>query len=131
MPEDLTGVDAADASGQALPGLADLVANANAAAGFLKALAHDGRLLILCHLSTGAKSVTELETLLSSRQSAVSQHLARLRHEGMVQARRDGQAIYYSILDPRVARAVALLAELFCETPDEPVDRQEDGRRGR
>ncbi len=92
----------------------DLLPRAEAAASFLKALGHEGRLMILCHLTSGAKSVTELETLLSSRQSAVSQQLARLRLEGLVTARRQGQTIYYSISDARVADTVALLARLFC-----------------
>jgi ArsR family transcriptional regulator len=90
-----------------------LVAQANDAANFLKALGHDGRLTILCHLRTGPKSVTELENLLSSRQAVVSQQLARLRLEGLVSARREGQAIYYSILDPKVGETIALLARLF------------------
>lgn len=90
-----------------------LTARAPEAATFLKAMGHDGRLLILCHLCEGPKSVTELENLLDQRQAAVSQQLARLRLEGMVSARREGQAIYYSILDPRVREAVALLARLF------------------
>ncbi len=104
--------DAADA-------LPSLVARASDAASFLKALGHDGRLLILCHLSAGPKSVTELETLLDSRQAAVSQQLARLRLEGLVSARRDGQAIYYSILDPRVFDALALLERLFRDPAQE------------
>ena len=62
----------------------DMLAQAQAAACFLKALAHEGRLMILCHLSSGEKSVTELEHLLQSRQAAVSQQLARLRMEGIV-----------------------------------------------
>lgn len=95
---------------------------ANEAATFLKALGHEGRLMILCHLASGPKSVTELENLLSSRQAAVSQQLARLRLEGLVSARRDGQAIYYSILDPKVERTVALLAEMFCPADDEKRD---------
>ena len=57
---------------------------ATAASNFLKAISHEGRLMILCHLSTGEKSVTELETLLSARQAAVSQQLTRLRLEGLV-----------------------------------------------
>lgn len=85
------------------------------AANFLKALAHEGRLMILCHLSSGPKSVTELENLLASRQAAVSQQLARLRLEGLVSARRDGKAIYYSLQDPKVIRAVALIYDLFCD----------------
>lgn len=93
--------------------LDDLVGQANEVATFLKALGHDGRLTILCHLHGGAKSVTELENLLSSRQAVVSQQLARLRLEGLVSARRDGQAIYYSILDPKVAAMIETLARLF------------------
>lgn len=91
-----------------------MLAEAEAAAAFLKALAHGGRLMILCHLSNGERSVTELEQLLASRQSAVSQQLARLRQEGLVSARRDGKTIWYSIADPKVGRAVALLYDMFC-----------------
>lgn len=87
------------------------------ASNFLKALAHEGRLMILCHLSSGPKSVTELEHLLASRQAAVSQQLARLRLEGLVAARRDGKAIYYSLQDPKVIRTVALVYDMFCN-PD-------------
>mgnify|MGYP002630930512 FL=1 len=90
-----------------------LVEQANEAANFLKTLGHDGRLTILCHLMTGPKSVTELEALLSARQAVVSQQLARLRLENLVRARRDGQAIFYSILDPKIAPAIRLLATLF------------------
>ena len=92
----------------------DLTAQADEAAGYLKALAHEGRLMILCHLLDGEKSVTELESLLASRQAAVSQQLARLRFEGLVKARRDGKAIYYSLSDPKTARMIGLLNELFC-----------------
>ncbi|HPE24466.1 ArsR/SmtB family transcription factor [Albidovulum sp.] len=97
--------------------LGALVGRAQEAATFLKAFGHDGRLTILCHLKSGPKSVTELENLLSSRQAVVSQQLARLRLEGLVSARREGQAIYYSILDPRVLEMVNLLSRLFCD-PD-------------
>jgi len=106
------------------PAPLSLVARAPEAATFLKAMGHDGRLLILCHLCHGPKSVTELENLLDQRQAAVSQQLARLRLEGMVRARRDGQAIYYSILDPRVGAAIALLARLFHD-PAAEVDQTE------
>ncbi|RUS59798.1 ArsR family transcriptional regulator [Pseudorhodobacter sp. E13] len=91
-----------------------MMQNAFEAANFLKALAHEGRLMILCHLSSGPKSVTELENLLSSRQAAVSQQLARLRLEGLVSAQRDGKAIFYSLQDPKVVRAVALVYDMFC-----------------
>lgn len=85
------------------------------AATFLKALGHDGRLMILCHLISGPKSVSELENLLSSRQAVVSQQLARLRFEGIVSARREGQAIFYSILDPKARAMLLLLDKLFCQ----------------
>jgi ArsR family transcriptional regulator, virulence genes transcriptional regulator len=86
------------------------------AAGFLKAMAHEGRLMILCHLVKGEKSVTELENLLSSRQAAVSQQLARLRLEGIVDYRREGKAIFYTIKDPKVFKLINLLYEEFCKT---------------
>lgn len=93
----------------------DMLVQATAAANFLKALSHEGRLMILCHLSSGEKSVTELEHLLDSRQAAVSQQLARLRLEGLVSCRRDGKTIYYSIQDPKVSRTIALVYDMFCK----------------
>ena len=92
---------------------AGLIHQATEVANFLKAMGHDGRLTILCHLRTGPKSVTELENLLASRQAVVSQQLARLRLEGMVSARREGQAIFYSLLDPKVTALIEVLARLF------------------
>ncbi|SEM86518.1 transcriptional regulator, ArsR family [Pseudorhodobacter antarcticus] len=92
----------------------DLVKQAENASNFLKALSHEGRLMILCHLTSGEKSVTELETLLGSRQAAVSQQLARLRLEGLVSCRRDGKAIYYALSDPRAQRMMGLIHEMFC-----------------
>lgn len=99
------------ADAAALENMADC---AKEAAEFLKALGHEVRLLILCHLMTGEKSVSELEALLSMRQPAVSQQLMRLRLEGYVETRREGKAIYYSIRDERVMRMVAFLYETFC-----------------
>lgn len=92
----------------------DMIVQATAAAAFLKALSHEGRLMILCHLSAGEKSVTELEQLLGSRQAAVSQQLARLRLEGLVSCRRDGKAMFYSIQDPKVLRMISLVYDMFC-----------------
>lgn len=97
--------------------LDDMVQQAQSAATFLKALAHEGRLLILCYLSSGEKSVTELENLLGSRQAAVSQQLARLRLEGLVTCRREGKTIYYSLGDPRAERTIGLMYDLFCSQP--------------
>jgi DNA-binding transcriptional ArsR family regulator len=91
------------------------VENATTASNFLKAISHEGRLLILCHLVTGEKSVTELEELLAARQAAVSQQLSRLRLEGLVIPRRDGKAIYYRLADDRPRRMLELVYELFCE----------------
>jgi ArsR family transcriptional regulator len=95
----------------------DMNAKSEEAAAFLKALSHGGRLMILCHLAGGEKSVTELEGLLGTRQAAVSQQLARLRFEGLVSSRRDGKAIFYSVSDPRALRLVGVVHDLFCK-PD-------------
>lgn len=91
-----------------------IVDNATTASNFLKAVSHEGRLMILCHLVTGEKSVTELEELLSARQAAVSQQLSRLRLEGLVTPRREGKAIYYRLADDRPRRILELVYELFC-----------------
>jgi DNA-binding transcriptional ArsR family regulator len=96
------------------PKIDAMAARAQEAADFLKALAHEGRLQILCHLSNGEKSVTELEELLGARQAAVSQQLSRLRLEGLVSCRREGKAIFYSLEDPRVAQMVGTLYQVFC-----------------
>lgn len=105
-----------DGPGPAASGLQaeDMVQHAETASSFLKALSHEGRLMILCHLSTGEKSVTELETLLASRQAAVSQQLARLRLEGLVSYRREGKAIFYSLADERARRILELMHDMFC-----------------
>lgn len=99
----------------------EMVGNARRAAAFLKALAHEGRLMLLCHLASGEKSVTELETLLAARQSAVSQQLARLRLEGLVESRRDGKAIFYRLSDDRARKMIESLYAMFCapETAEE------------
>ena len=80
----------------------------------LKALAHEGRLLILCDLLHGEKSVGELEALLSRRQASVSQQLARLRLEGLLSTRRDGRTIYYAIANDRVRSIIGVLYASFC-----------------
>ncbi len=95
--------------------LDQMVENATRASNFLKAISHEGRLLILCHLVSGEKSVTELEDLLSARQAAVSQQLSRLRLEGLVVPRREGKAIFYRLADNRQRRMLEVVYELFCE----------------
>ena len=91
-----------------------MMSSACDASNMLKALSHEGRLMILCHLVTGEKSVTELEELLSARQAAVSQQLARLRLEGLVTPRRDGKTIYYSLTDERPKQILEVIYKLFC-----------------
>lgn len=94
-----------------------LMVSACDAANFLKAISHEGRLMILCHLASGEKSVTELERLLSARQAAVSQQLSRLRLEGLVHPRREGKVIYYSLADKRAAKILDVVYDLFCAEP--------------
>ncbi|PTV94673.1 ArsR family transcriptional regulator [Rhodobacter aestuarii] len=92
----------------------EMIGRARAASNLLKALAHEGRLMIMCYLASGEKSVTELENRLETRQAAVSQQLARLRLEGLVTSRREGKTIYYSLSDPRAAQVVQTVYEQFC-----------------
>ena len=97
--------------------VSEMARSAESAAAYLKTLAHEGRLMILCHLGSGEKSVGELEELLDTRQAAVSQMLARLRDEGLVMTRRDGKTIYYSLADENTYEVIGLLYRLFC-SPD-------------
>ncbi|MHA3916129.1 ArsR/SmtB family transcription factor [Halovulum sp. GXIMD14793] len=100
--------------------LEKIVSNATMAAEFLKALGQESRLLILCYLLTGEKSVTEMERFLSARQAAVSQQLARLRLQGLVKSRRVGKTIFYSLTDDRPRRIIEIIYDMFCA--DEPAD---------
>ena len=99
-----------------LDALVDKATNASA---FLKAISHEGRLMILCHLVSGEKSVTELEDLISARQAAVSQQLSRLRLEGLVIPRRDGKTIYYRLADDKPKRVLEVVYDLFCNSENE------------
>ena len=91
-----------------------LAVKAKEASNFLKALAHQSRLMILCILCEGEKSVTELEHLLALRQPTVSQQLARLRADGLVNARRDGKTIYYSLASDDVRVIIDAVHRVFC-----------------
>ncbi len=93
----------------------EMLENARTAARFLKALSQESRLLILCHLASGEKSVTELEEFLSARQAAVSQQLARLRLEGLVTFRREGKTIYYRLGNEEVRQMLETIYDLFCK----------------
>lgn len=88
--------------------------SAESAAELLKTLSHSGRLMILCNLADGEKSVSELEDVLETRQAAVSQQLARLRKDKLVQFRRDGKTVYYSLADNRARQVIELLYRLYC-----------------
>ena len=92
----------------------EMVSNARAASDFLKAIAHEHRLLILCILSEGEKSVRELELRLNMRQPSVSQQLARLRAERLVATRRDGKTIYYSLASDNARELIAVIYRMFC-----------------
>jgi DNA-binding transcriptional ArsR family regulator len=99
------------------PGFEQMAEHAKQASAFLKALSHESRLLILCLLSEGEKTVTELEQLLSLRQSSVSQQLARLRLDGLVRPKRCGKAVCYSLANDDVGLILGTLRGLFCKRP--------------
>lgn len=91
-----------------------MAGNAKSASDFLKALAHENRLMILCILAEGEKSVSELEEILSLRQPTVSQQLARLRADGLVSARRNGKAIYYNLASQEARTIIGAIYDVFC-----------------
>ena len=92
----------------------EMLEGAAQAADFLKTLANENRLLILCHLSEGDMSVSELESALDLRQPTLSQQLARLRSDNMVGTRRDGKTIYYHLASDEVGQMLELMYGLFC-----------------
>ena len=95
--------------------VSDLADNATDAAALLKALSNEHRLLVLCHLAAeGELPVGALVERLGLSQSALSQHLAKLRGEGLVVFRREAQTLHYRVADPRAERLLALLHEMFC-----------------
>lgn len=94
------------------------------AADFLKALANPNRLMILCFLRDGEFSVGELEDKLDLRQPTLSQQLARLREDNLVDTRRDGKQIYYSLSNENVRRTIALLDDMFCSGAMAEIEQQ-------
>jgi len=107
----------------ALMNIADLQSNARRASTLLKAMSNERRLLILCYLTEGEKSVGELEELVDLSQSALSQHLARLRRDKLVRTRRSAQNIYYSLNGHEAQTVMATLHGLYCV----PGARKDDG----
>jgi DNA-binding transcriptional ArsR family regulator len=95
--------------------LSDFAARAGEVAGVLKALANRARLMVLCKLvEHGEMRVGELADEIGASQSALSQHLARMREEGLVAFRRDGQVLFYRVADPRCEALLATLHKLYC-----------------
>jgi len=90
-----------------------LAQNASSAAVLLKMIANQHRLLVLCQLVTGEHSAADLLAGSTLSQSALSQHLSKLREHGLVTTRRDGLSIYYSIADPAVTQIMTTLAEIY------------------
>lgn len=95
-----------------------LLQKARSASTLLKAMANERRLLILCYLGVGERSVGELERHVGLSQSALSQHLAKLRNDGLVSTRRSGQTIYYSLRGFEARRILDTLYTLYCESAD-------------
>ncbi len=97
--------------------IGEMHAHAGEAAGFLKALGNEQRLMILCSLLTGPLSVGELNERVDLSQSALSQHLALLREAGLVETRREAQSIYYSLPAGPVTQIMAVLQDIYCPVP--------------
>ena len=92
----------------------ELRSRAGEVASFLKSIANDRRLIILCELVKGERTVGELEAVAGLSQSALSQHLARLREARLVKTRRESQSIYYSLADTGVSKVIGVLHDVYC-----------------
>lgn len=104
-----------DGASSPLAQIARLEAKAGEAADFLRLLANEKRLLVMCQLMVrGELDVTSLARAVGLSQSALSQHLARLREEGLVTYRREAQTLHYRLADPRVGRVLATVKDVFC-----------------
>ena len=96
------------------PDLSEMRNSARTVTALLRALANEDRLLLLCQMTTGERSVGELETELDIRQPTLSQQLGVLRTEGLVTTRREGKRIFYSVADPKVLALLGTLHSLYC-----------------
>jgi len=94
--------------------LAQMQLHATDAAGLMKALGNESRLMILCSLADRERSVGELNDLVPLSQSALSQQLARLRRQGLVETRRESQQIFYALADGPADRVIHLLHDIYC-----------------
>ena len=95
-------------------GLEQFQQSAGEAARLLRSLSNEHRLMILCQIGDGEMQVSQLLACVGLSQSALSQHLARLRDDGLVATRRDGTAVFYRILDPAALKVIAVLADIYC-----------------
>ena len=93
--------------------IANLMPNVQRATRLLKLMASEHRLMILCRLFDGETSVSDLADYLGQSVSTTSQHLAKMRAEGLVETRRDAQTIYYRLQDPAASRVVQTLCEIY------------------
>ncbi len=95
-------------------GAKQMAESASRASALMKTLGHKDRLMILCQLAGGEKSVGQIAGLLEISQSPLSQHLSRMRNEGLVNTRREAQTIYYSLKSGEASRIIEVLYELYC-----------------
>lgn len=102
----------------AAPSMEQMRKHAPDAAGLMKALGNESRLMILCSLTEGEMSVGELNDVIPLSQSALSQQLARLRSQGLVETRRESQTIYYSLAKGPAEQVIHLLHDIYCAVPD-------------
>lgn len=108
-------------------GISDFEANALEVANILRALANERRLMILCKLvESGEATVSSLVDAVGISQSALSQHLAKMRDEGIVTFRRESQTLWYRIADPRIEQLMAELYRLYCRSPGRSAARREE-----
>lgn len=108
-----------------------MTAAADEAGALLKALAHPYRLIIICQLIEKERSVGELAALLDIRDSTVSQHLALLRKDGLVEARRDGQTVWYSIGSEPARELIATLYRIYCAPDCRPAAKRKPASASR
>lgn len=124
--ENVVNMKSATTGKKHLPDLdmSEIRANAQRAANLLKSMGNPARLMVLCQLTEGEKSVGELERAVPMSQSALSQHLALLRMRNLVKTRRSGQSIYYSLSGIEASSILATLYGLFCAKPSTAPQRR-------
>ena len=105
-----------------------LIPKALEAAETLKALAHETRLLAVCFIGEGEKSVQEMEEFLGTTQSNVSQHLARLKAAGILQSRKQGKQVFYGAASPEIFRLINTLQQIYCPAPEKSKGKERNSK---